>query len=347
MLLRGFARAARSGMNAWRWKIAPYLASLTSRGVSPTQAVFSWPETPADLGPRVVLFIHFDGSGKIQPFVHTYLEALHTAGLSIVFVSNAEKLRPEAIESLKPLCRGILVRRNVGYDFAAMREGLSHFGLPRDTTEMLIIANDSVYGPLHPIEDMLAKVDFTQADFWAATESWQTRYHLQSFFMIAGPRLLRHPAWHAFWNQVISVPNKHWVITKYEIGITQWMIRAGLRCAAIWPYEDLVRNVEPALLIAGDRSEPKDIDPLLIVRRNQARRIRLCYVNNTPLNPTSDMWRQLLMSGFPFLKRELLRENPTHVSDVIEWRSVVAETTQADISAIEHDLHRIIRNRAP
>jgi lipopolysaccharide biosynthesis protein len=228
-----------------------------------------------------------------------------------------------------------------------MREGLSHFGLPRANTEMLIIANDSVYGPLAPLDDMLARVDFEKADLWAATESWQTRYHLQSYFMIAGPKALRHPAWAAFWNTVLSVPSKRWVVRRYEVGITQWMIRAGLRCAALWQYENLVENVDKLLLAAGIWREAKTVDPSLLVRRNQARRIRVCWVNNTPLNPTSDLWRQLLETGFPFLKRELLRENPTRVSDIMDWRRVVAETSNSDISAIEQDLQRIAKDRAP
>ena len=67
----------------------------------------------------------------------------------------------------------------------------------------------------------------------------------------------------------------------------------------------------------------------------------------TALNPTSDLWRQLLSAGFPFIKRELLRDNPTGVSDVMEWRDVVAQTSGADISSIESDLQLAVRNIAP
>jgi hypothetical protein len=43
----------------------------------------------------------------------------------------------------------------------------------------------------------------------------------------------------------------------------------------------------------------------------------------------------------------LLRDNPTHVSDIMDWREVVAETTNADITMIERDLQRMVRNQAP
>ena len=246
MILRRLRMTLSRFWAIWIWQILPHLAHRLSPPRSPVQAVFSWPEQQPTLGPRVAVFVHFDSRGNVRPYVLGYLEALRAAGVSVVFASNSDKLKPEAIESIKPFCAGILVRRNVGYDFAAMREGLSHFGLPRANTEMLIIANDSVYGPLHPLNEMLDRIDFAEADFWGATESWQSRYHLQSYFLVAGPRLLAHPAWSSFWQSVVAVPNKRWVITRYEVGITQWMIRHGMRCAAMFRYHDLVHDIEPS-----------------------------------------------------------------------------------------------------
>ncbi len=346
-LLRLLRLLAKTLLNQWVWRISPAIAYSFSHRKNPIQATFSWPDTALELGPRVVLFVHFDSVGDVRPYVCDYLRGLQAAGLSVVFASNSGSLKPEAIERIKPFCAGILVRRNIGYDFAAMREGLVHFGLPRANTEMLVIANDSVYGPLVPLDDMLARVDFEKADFWAATESWQLRYHLQSYFVIAGPRLLHHPAWASFWNNVRSVPSKHWVIREYEVGMTQWMIRAGISCAALWRYEALVDSARTALLTEGRLLELVNGDPVPQGRRNQSLLIKECYARSLPLNPTSDMWRQLLLAGFPFLKRELLRENPSCVSDVMDWRNVVEQVSQSDISAIEQDLRQVVRNRAP
>ena len=331
------------------WRVIPYAAFLFSRVVrrSYRQAVFAWPDTLALVGPRIVLFVHFDSGHNVRPYVIEYLAGLQAAGLSVLFVSNAGSLRPEAIEQIKPFCAGILIRRNIGYDFVAMREGLAHFGLPRADTELLILANDSVYGPLRPLDEMISKFDFGQADLWGATDSWQARYHLQSYFLAAGPALLHHPAWTKFWAQVEPVPSKRWVIAKYEVGITQWMLRESLRCAAVWPYQDLMHKIDPEALPPGASSYEADTDPVVTMRRIQMRRIRIGYVNRTAQNPTSDLWRQLLNAGFPFLKRELLRDNPTAVSDIVDWRLVVQATSAADVGTIERDLQRQVRNQAP
>ena len=99
---------------------------------------------------------------------------------------------------LQTVCAAVMIRRNVGSDFGAMREGLARLRGPLATVEQLLILNDSVYGPLQPLDEMLAQIDFGVADIWGATESWQRRYHLQSFFLGVSPAVLPHPPERSF-----------------------------------------------------------------------------------------------------------------------------------------------------
>jgi hypothetical protein len=347
MIANALRSYSRKLWGIWLWRVLPNVSNVLTGHRSPTQMVLAQPAVVAELGPRVALFVHWDGRGEVRPYVLHYVRKLQEAGLSVLFVSNAGRLKPEAIDSITPYIAGLLVRRNIGYDFAAMREGLTHFALPRANTEMVILTNDSVYGPLGPLDDMLARIDFSEAEFWGATESWQSRYHLQSYFMVAGRALMLHPAWSAFWGQVRSVADKRWVITRYEVGITQWMIRAGIRVSAIWRYADLVASVDQELVVREGKVTADQVDPMVEMRRAQALRIRNGYARRVAQNPTSDMWRQLLQAGFPFLKRELLRDNPTAVADVMDWRDMAAEHFKADLRYIEQDLSRAVINVAP
>jgi hypothetical protein len=337
----------------WRFLVQRALPAafwLASFLRNPRQALMVWPAAFA-LGPRVALFIHFDSAGAVRPHVLHYLRALREAGLSVVFVTNSGRLRPEALAKLQEICAGIVVRRNVGYDFAAMREGLACAGLPRADTEMLLLVNDSVYGPLEPLAPVLERLDFAAADLWGLTESWQTRYHLQSYFIAFGRAALTSPAWEAFWRQVRPVSSKWWVILHYEIGLTQHFLRAGLRARAVWNYQDLLRRVPPPSLPPDGSSTDHDgypslLDPVLKGRYAQSRHIRTAASIAVPLNPTSDLWRALLADGFPFLKRELLRRNPTSVGDLYGWRALTTDGDPALLAAIEHDLQQSLRNRA-
>jgi lipopolysaccharide biosynthesis protein len=331
----------------WYGYVEPRLSVVASIGRDADQLIGPPPPADLPLGPKVALFVHFDPAGAVRDHVLQYVGALRTAGYSVAFVTNSGQLRPEARAALEPLCVAILVRRNIGYDFGAMREGVMRLGLPRADTEQVLIANDSVYGPLRPLADILGRMDFATADVWGCTESWQLRYHLQSYCLAFGPRALRHPVWQSFWNSVRPVQSKDWIIRRYEVGLTQVLLRAGLSCRALWPYADLVKLVDPAWLALSDEDAARAGDPIVVMRKNHARYIRDSAVLRRPLNPTSDLWRQLLVSGFPFLKRELLRSNPTNVNDVTDWREVVSAEVGLDTTMIDRDLQRSLKNVAP
>jgi hypothetical protein len=327
--------------------VIPYLSYARSFLRGRHHIVRTWPEGRIELGDSVALFTHFDRRERLADHVIVYLRELHSLGFSVVFVSNSGSLQSDSLTKLQAYCRAVIVRHNVGYDFGAIREVLDLLELPRRETERLLIANDSVYGPLLPIADMMARVDFDMADFWGTTESWQYRYHLQSYFLLAGRKAMNSPAWRTFWQGVRQVSSKRWVISRYEVGLTQKLLGAGLRCQPLWSYQELLRQTEQSP--APDEINGASLDPLERMRIKATQRIRAAAASGIPLNPTSDLWRQLLVSGFPFLKIELLRKNPTEVPDIADWRRIVAELPHGDVAMIERDLQLqpSIRNRAP
>ncbi len=346
-LLKSWLYAALSFM---KWRFFAPLAVICGRLRSPRQIVGTWPEGPPVLGAKIVLFMHFDGRGEVRQQVLGYIRELKANGRDVVFVTNAGRLLPAAMAALQELCAAVIVRRNMGYDFGAWADALNHLGLPRANTEELILANDSVFGPLLPLGDVLRRLDYSRADIWGLTESWQLRYHLQSYFLAFGPKALRGQAFKSFWASVRPVPMKAYIVKHYEIGITQAMIKGGLSCAALWDYETLVRMVnrdELEKLLADEETELGRTDPIHLTRKMQVMRIRDGVARRLPLNPTSDLWRQLLMTGFPFIKRELLRDNPSRVQDVGDWAEVVRDVLGADPEPIRRDLRLMLKGKAP
>lgn len=305
---QGASRLARGIRHVMRQRVIPASSAWTRFLRSPQQLVSGWPDKQAALGPRVVLFAHFDPAGVVREHTLGYVTELAANGFSVVFVSNSRQLQSGAVVRLRRLCAAILVRRNVGYDFGAWREALEWLGLPRPNTEMLVLANDSVYGPLHPLRETMERIQVGEAQVWGLTESWQIGYHLQSYFLAFGPSVLHSAAWRRFWSAVRPAPSKQWVIRHFEVGLTRAMVRAGFTCKAVWDCRDLC-------CVAG-RKPP------------------------SACNPTSDFWRQLLRIRFPFIKRELLRDNPTRVPDVGDWRAVAKETGALDLDPILIDLAR-------
>jgi hypothetical protein len=342
-LARRLASGLRNAFDAALLPVGLLLARLDRR---PTIRAAS-PIRQDLLGPKVALFCHFDRAGRIRDDLRHYLAELGRCGFSVVFVSNSRRLQPAEIIFLQKHCAGVITRRNAGFDFSAWKDALLAAGLPRPDTTTLLLANDSVYGPIRPLWPTLAAIDFAVADLWALTDSWQLRYHLQSYFLIAGPRVLQSHAWEKFWREVRPLAMKRWVIRRFEVGLSQAMLRAGFRLRAVWPYHTLLGAASAGAASAGAATAAGTEDPLLAAGRRQERRIRQALAEGLPLNPTSDLWRALLRRGYPFLKRELLRENPTRVADLWDWRALLAETSEIDPAIIVADLARSARNRAP
>ena len=334
-----------------KWWTVVLAARLAGKFRSTKQMISAWPSGPVSLSPRVALFMHFDRYGQVSAPVLNYITGLAANGFCVVFVTNSGRLTASAQAALQQICAAVYVRRNHGYDFGAWREVIETLRLPTPETRELIVVNDSMYGPLRNLDDILERLDYSEADIWGLTESWQQRYHLQSYFLAFGPKALRSPAFREFWASVKPVPSKVFIVKEYEVGFTRVMMRAGLRCKALWKYEDLVGMVlgQEVLdrLIRAERSRLARLDPIVVTRKLQITRIRDAAAHRVAMNPTADLWRQLLLTGFPFIKRELLRKNPTEVQDVGDWVEVVRGHLGLDPEPILGELRAGMKNRAP
>jgi lipopolysaccharide biosynthesis protein len=257
-------------------------------------------------GGKVAVFAHFDRDGRVHDFVLTYLRALGQAGFAVVFVSNAPRLANAAVEQLRPLVALVLHRRNLGYDFAAYQDGLAALGeLAR--FDQVVLANDSVYGPLFDLGALLRRCD-DRADVWGMTDNREHRYHLQSYFLLFRRTVLTNPAFAAFWRAVRPVQSRQWVIRRYEVGLTQHLQRAGLRCGALFPCETVA---------AGAAAANSD----------------------KPVNVMHVHWDRLIsVLGCPFIKRELLLYNPLKVAHVSRWRDVIRRASFYDTELIARHL---------
>jgi len=348
--LKRYLEYLKAFLSTAKWFIIVPLALLLSRFRQRRQIISVWPETPITLSPKIVLFMHFDRTGRVRAQIQDYMRQLRDSGRTVVFITNAGFLTPATMAALQTICAGIIIRKNQGYDFGAWCDAVEHLDLPRANTEEIIFANDSVFGPLTPIQPVLERINYSQADIWGLTESWQVRYHLQSFFFAFGPAALRAPAFAKFWRGIKPVPSKLFIIRQYEIGITQQMIKAGLTCAALWPYQTLIDHVDYKKLeelVEQSETDTGKVDPILRNRRLHIIRLRDCISRRVALNPTADLWRQLLLTGFPFIKRELLRDNPADVEDLGDWIALVRETMNADPTPILNDLRLILKDSAP
>jgi lipopolysaccharide biosynthesis protein len=291
---------------------------------------------------KVAIFLHYDRRGIVHDYVLHYLMALRRIGFEILFVSNAPPLAETEWNKVAPHAALMLRRRNRGHDFGAFRDAVAELSERIATLDRLIIANDSVYGPLQDLSPLLARCDADDGSVWSITDSWDRRYHLQSYFLLFKREALIHPAFLAFWRSVRLVPSRSWVVRKYEIGLTQAMVKAGLRCAALFPYRAAAAALSGAVRHQG-LLERKDLSDY---HRDYANRLFAAVERGDTLNQTHYFWDYLIgEAGCPFIKRDLLLRNPVGVPYVNQWDALIRRSSQYDPDLILRHLELIARGR--
>ncbi len=258
------------------------------------------PSQPPSGRRTLVLFAHFDVQGIVDPHITYYLKALHRLGATIVFVSASPILSAESVAPIRPFCAGIYTRRTLSFDFGSWHLAwciLRQCGWSLDQFDRFVIANDSVFGPLFPLEEMWSA--FHGADMYGAIENTQMVSHLQSFFLAWDLNSRTRPFLNDLWDEFQYAVHKGTLIWQYEVGLSRRARRAGL---SVKPFVSAA-----AIRTAGGRSS------------------QLWDCNRSGRsNGTLYFWDGLIEDfRFPFLKATVVRdkrwhESMTHLRDVIE-----------------------------
>jgi GT2 family glycosyltransferase len=213
--------------------------ALPAKPLAPSRErlLYSWVRPQwARTGTRpLLIYVHWDGQGLVRPDVLEQLRA-YRSHADLVFVSAAPVLLEQraAMGQLRQLCEVVLVRENEGYDFGSWAAGLSFCRRWLDRVPLLILTNDSCYGPLHSVDVIFERLAASRADVVGLTESTAIRSHLQSYFMAYRPRVLRSPLFWAFWEQIGIWETKIDLVRSCEVGWSGVLADAGFQLEALY-----------------------------------------------------------------------------------------------------------------
>jgi hypothetical protein len=265
---------------------------------------------------KLCLFSHWDPEDRISDYVHLSIAAWARAGYRVVLVSTAKSLATADVERAFDACDGVVLRENVGLDFASWKAGWDSFVSDFGDMSQLVLTNDSVFGPIFPLEPWLSKVSTVGMTGFLDTNERQ--YHLQSFCLFLSEPLLNSGAFTDFWSRIRSLTDKEAIINTYEIGLSQTLIGLGV------PVQPLI-DIESV-----KRAAFKDPD------------FQYRAMDESNLNPSLHMWDTLIDEfQFPFIKTELLRINRLASKRVEHWREFVPADAEELALAIESHLQRV------
>lgn len=245
------------------------------------------------------LFSHFDQNDKVDEYVLRYLREIKKLRFSIVFISTA-KLPSYEIDALRAECSDVILRENTGLDFASWATGFAKH--KSEVAGRLLLANDSVYGPIGNLATALEQLTTTPADFYGFVESIEPVPHLQSWFLLFEPWVVHSSDFRAILQQSFDTMEKREIVQKGELELSRTLVDVGFKYGALY------------------RASHSGLAARFIA-----------------MNPTQVLWRELLVyEQIPFLKIELLRDNPMDLED--------KETILSVVKAVDPDVYDQIKD---
>jgi lipopolysaccharide biosynthesis protein len=289
---------------------------------------------------RACVYAHFDRDGIVDKYVRYYLACLQKVVDHIEFVTVC-KLNDESYHALISLGINVTQRENRGYDFVSYRVGLSALDL--SCFDEIIICNDSVYGPFFELADIFLHMEEVQCDFWGITESEEIAQHLQSYFLVFRKAVLAHRAFGEFWERVEIVDDKKEIIERFEVGLSQELLSHGFTSSSAiqTTSQSFLRRIFLSFPQFLQRfklrwKEPRFYKHLLKV---------LFLGKKLEINPSHLEWKTMLVAqNAPFLKRELLRDNPMKIAEVDQAFDLIALKSDYRVELISKHLERIQRS---
>ncbi|WP_431270952.1 hypothetical protein [Dankookia sp. P2] len=291
----------------------------------------------------VALYVHYAASGQVSEMVRRQLAGLAAAGFAIVFISMAERLPEPDWQVARQHCALVAQRHTLGRDFGAWQDLAAEARRRWPGATELLLANDSVLGPILPLPPVLSALRAGGAGLFGLTESIQGGPHLQSYFLLARGAAATADLF-GFLAAMRMSHSKWLVVQRGELRLARWMRGRGHQVAALFGYH---RLVAAALGVAEERARLAASHPPLRALEALPPAAREALLLSQPLNPTHHFWHALVRQlGFPFLKTELVRRNPGRLPGIEGWRALVPAAAPCPVPVIEAHLQVMDRPAA-
>lgn len=257
---------------------------------------------------RAVVFAHYDKQNLVDDYVIYYLKALKEVAQEIVFVSCNNLENPEKLDGI---ASHIIAQPHNEYDFGSYKRGFLYLQDRLQEFDELIFANDSCFGPFHPLGEIFDEMETKDCDFWGITKNnfgyrkkpnhfFVKRPHIQSYFVVFKKDIFTKPFFAEFMMSVKHQEHKNLVVSNYEIGLTETICENGFK------FEVYVNAYE--------------------------------RINNI----TILKWRQIILNHkMPFMKCSLPRYVNKNLTTVDGWQEIIAQVSDYPVEIMESNLKRV------
>jgi len=190
---------------------------------------------------RVAIYVIYDKNGIVDGYVTHMLQALNEVCEKLVVVCNGV-LSDEGKIAIEEITSDILIRENTGFDVWGYKAGLEYVGWDSlKEYDDLILMNDSVFGPIYPINDMFEEMDLKNVDFWGITKhgmfdnfdgltkSGLFYEHIQTYFLSFSSKMFLHTEFRKYWENLPNFKSWNEVVSFFESKFTKHFADLGFK----------------------------------------------------------------------------------------------------------------------
>ena len=169
---------------------------------------------------RICLFAGYDNKNIIHDYVVYYIKELST--VADVYYMADNKISDDEKAKITPYVKEAYGFNHKKYDFGSWQELIKIIGWEKISEyDELIIANDSVFGPLYPIKELFEKLEKDrQWDVCGINKHNLIKWHLSSYFLVFRKNAHTSDIFKNHFSNINIESRSDHVIEKYEIPFT-------------------------------------------------------------------------------------------------------------------------------
>lgn len=263
---------------------------------------------------KIAIFVGY--SHHLTLSTGTYLEALRSAGFSILYLGN-HPISSELQERLSKVCWKLFERCNIGRDFGAFKDGVlwTHRNMYLERCDTLLIANDSMqFIPGANAASLVKHLkEFDQSSdvglFSHISHVHDTHY--QSFFQVLKYQIFRSRSFINYWTNYLPLSHRGHCIFQGEIALSQQVYRRFSNIRVLYSSLSLVEAINsnrPGHTSLG----AQDITRLMPSPARTLQRTQANYILSKLLERAEK--NECVSESDLFLVSELIENNnPSHI----------------------------------
>lgn len=215
-------------------RVFSFLTRVFSRNKSAMEVNKSF--SPALLSAfKIAVFAHYSDQVEISASDAYLISQLKDLGFAVIVSSTCtdDPIGHQQLwEQWHQKIDGLITRENIGFDFGSWSAALSQLDLSRRDLNQVILVNNSVYGPLFPLEPIISEL-FLRGDFFGLTASREFYPHIQSYFLGFNKVVIDHEDFQKYWRGLFSGKSKWFTIFRRELAWERFFIKRGFSSAVL------------------------------------------------------------------------------------------------------------------